>query len=803
MAGSVSRKLSNSFEGALAGGGDPATSPLYVFGPFLKLIVVAGVAEVTFGASIWLVILTVAVVSAMYRLVMQWVTDGSGGSGLTEEEFGGWAVKINASITFIEYTLTFLVSVAALVTFIADRVPALNSPIVPGITGRLLVAVALSILTGWLVNLGPKVAARTFGPATLAVLALLWTMIIATILKMGLHLPPLHLEAFTPKYLPYTLGGYARILALMTGIEVFANLVAAYEGTPQEKARKAFGSLLIIMGSTGLTMLIVGPAIYKVADPLNEQVSVFTQTMDYLLPDPLPYIGTLIGVVVLLSASAASAQGIQNLSLGLKDRHYVPAVFGARNKYGVPPLPVWTEVGVVSLLFIAFGTREETYLSLYAAGVFILLSMTSWAVMKRLWRHLRGKFDLSHLLTLIGSFIAAILTTIATLIIFGERLKEGAWIYFILIPLIYAILTYFRNKLGAPSPLKERLGKLEEGSWLIDGEPVAAAVAVSAGAAKVAPPEEKPAPTPIPTPPWAQEKPEIQRILVPLYGSPRAEQALDFAKAIAKTFGAHITLLAVLRSKAAREQIPPELEPLRREKEAYLGGIAKALQKEGITADYRVEVGPIVETIDRVATNEGVDLLAMTTQSRNPIHYWMLGSKASKILQRVNIPMLVIHPKEGEKPQPRFERILVALDGSEYSERVLAYVLALAPKFKSTVTLVSVPEIPDPALYGSTADLVAQLRAQAERETHDYLERVATVLRAHGLQVNVVVAGGGDIPSQAIISTAEHINADLITMATHGRGGLDRILIGSTTERVIQGTDRPLFLLPIPEERRW
>ncbi|MCB0120362.1 MAG: hypothetical protein KDD72_15115, partial [Anaerolineales bacterium] len=86
MAHNISHKLKNSFEGALAGGGDPATSPLYVFGPFLKLIVVAGVAQITFGASIWLAVITIAVVSAMYRLVMQWVTDGSGGSGLSEEE---------------------------------------------------------------------------------------------------------------------------------------------------------------------------------------------------------------------------------------------------------------------------------------------------------------------------------------------------------------------------------------------------------------------------------------------------------------------------------------------------------------------------------------------------------------------------------------------------------------------------------------------------------------------------------------------------------------------------------------------
>ena len=77
----ISHRLSNSFEGALAGGGDPATSPLYVFGPFLQLIVVAGVAQITFGASVWLVVLTVAVVSSMYRQVIRWVTDGTGGSG--------------------------------------------------------------------------------------------------------------------------------------------------------------------------------------------------------------------------------------------------------------------------------------------------------------------------------------------------------------------------------------------------------------------------------------------------------------------------------------------------------------------------------------------------------------------------------------------------------------------------------------------------------------------------------------------------------------------------------------------------
>ena len=325
----VSHKLKNSFEGALAGGGDPATSPLYVFGPFLKLIVVAGVAQVTFGASLWLVVITIAVVSAMYRLVMQWVTDGSGGSGLSEEEFGGWAVKVNAAITFIEYTLTFLVSMAAMVTFIGDRIPVLSKSLLglSFLTYRTFVAIALSVLTGWLVNRGPKMAARTFGPATAGVLILLWIMVIATIVKHGLHLPDFNFDAFRIQYLHITLGGYVRILAVMTGVEVFANLVAAYDGTPSQKSNKAFYSLLIIMGTTAITMLVVGPVIFEISDPLNTHVSVFTQTMDHLLPQPLPYIGTLVGIAVLMSASAAERARVAESGFWVKGTQISAANF--------------------------------------------------------------------------------------------------------------------------------------------------------------------------------------------------------------------------------------------------------------------------------------------------------------------------------------------------------------------------------------------------------------------------------------------------------------------------------------------
>ena len=442
----------------MAVGGDPATSPLYVFGPFLRLIVPAGVASVTFGPSVWLAVLTVSVVSLTYRLVLTWVTDGTGGSGLSEEEFGRWASKVNASITFIEYSLTFLVSMAALVTFLVDRFPVIEDDLL-GVQLRLPVALILSLLTGLVVLRGPRIAALAFGPATAGVLFLLWLMMGATIYRFGFTLPSFDFTAFHSDYLGFTLGGYARILALMTGIEVFANLVSAYEGDEAERSRKAFRSLMIVMGSTAATMLIVGPAILELSDPARTDVSVFTQTMDALLPVPLAYLGTGIGMAVLLSACATALQGIAHLAHGLTHRRYLPGWLGQTNRHGIAARMVWIELVVIAVSFTLFGTEEESYLAVYAAGVFVLLSMTAWAAGSRLWRTLRRSRSGRDASQLAAVLTAAVLTSLATVVIFVERFHDGAWLYLALVPCLYFGMTRAQASLGAPSAEEDYLGR--------------------------------------------------------------------------------------------------------------------------------------------------------------------------------------------------------------------------------------------------------------------------------------------------------------------------------------------------------
>ncbi|MGE3623014.1 MAG: universal stress protein [Bdellovibrionales bacterium] len=766
----ISKRLSNSLEGALAGGGDPATSPLYVFGPFLKLIVIAGVAQVTFGASVWMAVFSVIVVSAMYRQVMRWVSDGSGGSGLSEEEFGSWAVKITAGITVVEYVLTYLVSMAALVTFIADRFSLLNMQF-HGVPYRAILAVALCLFSCWIVNLGPKISARAFGPATAAVLLLLWGMVIAAIFKTGFQLPDFNFQAFslaevnytagdgaqvTTSYLSLTFGGYARILALMTGIEIFANLVAAYDGTPAERGKKAFGSLMIIMGTTVATMLIVGPAILAHSDPMNEHVSVFTQTMDFLFPPWLSYAGTMIGVVVLLSACAAAAQAIQNLALGLRYRHYVPARLGQRNKHDVADRPVWIMAAVCSVCFLLFGTKEDTYLALYAAGVFILLSMTGWAASKRLVRELRAELTKSKIMSLAGTVVAATLTTFATMVIFEERFYEGAWSYLVLIPVFYAIFTYYRQYLGPPPSVEDRLGRIVAGQGFTPQDVL----------------RKKS------TDPYFKnyDHTSFRKALVTLDGATLSDQLLPLMCFLSVAKGATVELLLINndRNRTRDDQI------------AYVQALSDKFAQAGLPANFKIVQGDAGLHIVRRATMTNADLIVATTAGNTATGKVISNNVVEEVIRKTLIPTLIIGAG-GNIPGPfeKFNRILVAMDGSEASESVLLYIRTLARGKGSSVTLLFVPEGSESENFRQTIQL--------------YFDRIAMQLKKEGINAAVSITGSG--AARTILALAEADKIDLIMMASHGRGGINRsrIHLGSVTEKVMQETPCPMFVVPLTQ----
>ena len=633
-------------------------------------------------------------------------------------------------------------------------------------------------------------AARTFGPATGGVLLLLWVMIITTIIKYGFHLPDFNLQAFSPENLHYTLGGYVRILAVMTGVEVFANMVAAYDGTKSQKGTKAFNSLLIIMGTTAATMLIVGPVIKNVADPLIEDVSVFTQTMDVLLPAPLPYFGTLVGIAVLMSASAAAAQGLQNLSLGLSERRYVPPFFGRRNEYQVADKPVWLQVFIVGFIFLLFGTHEETYLAIYAAGVFVLLSMTGWAVTKRLLRNARKNFDWGTALLILGTIIAAILTSGATIIIFVERFLEGAWTYFIFIPLLYIIFGYTRKQMGAPSAALDYLGRLDASNLAGFGfgqlNPASGAVTAKPDS----PDDLRWEPAPIAESKWRRQEFNLDKVAILLDGSDYAAQALPWAKMYCQKTGAHLTILSSIKGDL------DEFEEKFEERKKYLEDVQNKLRTEDLDADIVLRSGFIADATQLLVHEKQIDLVITSTRGKSGKLNWTSGGVSQKLIQKINQPILLVQTsEEGNATPPKLERILVPLDGSIFSERVLPYARSLAQIFDAELILLTVPAVPEPEDYSAPSELIEDIRRKAEMEIENFLDAVARSLSESGIRVRTIVAG--TLPARTIVNVGRDENVDLIMSTSRGRGGFELLMLGSEAQRIVEQSEKNVFMIPI------
>ena len=152
-----------------------------------------------------------------------------------------------------------------------------------------------------------------------------------------------------------------------------------------------------------------------------------------------------------------------------------------------------------------------------------------------------------------------------------------------------------------------------------------------------------------------------------------------------------------------------------------------------------------------------------------------------------------------------YDRILVALDGSERAERVLPHVEALAEKFGSTVILLEATTPEEAFIAASTSDpLIVPTGdptpiVEAERqEATAYLQGLESRLRRKGLAVESESrqADADDL----IVQRATELGADLIALTTHGRGGLGRLVFGSVADAVLRHATCPVLLVRVGDE---
>lgn len=302
----------------------------------------------------------------------------------------------------------------------------------------------------------------------------------------------------------------------------------------------------------------------------------------------------------------------------------------------------------------------------------------------------------------------------------------------------------------------------------------------------------------------------FRSILVPLDGSPSAEFAVPVAQGIARRTngGVHLVHVHVPLSVAGamRTATVPfysewEVEAKGQE-EDYLTAFRQRLTGlPDVSLDHRVEEGSVVETLVRCAAETHADLIVMTTHGRGPLARAWLGSVADGVARRSSIPVLLLRPTADPEPMGEhlFRNTLITLDGSPLAEQILPHATALGALAGGRFTLARVVSPMVVTGYAPTPEgMLTESAHGPELETliadaEEYLARAAAPLRERGLSVETQVVVELQ-PAVGILDFARENAADLIAMATHGRTGFSRLVLGSVADKVLRGTTAPVLL---------
>jgi nucleotide-binding universal stress UspA family protein len=295
-------------------------------------------------------------------------------------------------------------------------------------------------------------------------------------------------------------------------------------------------------------------------------------------------------------------------------------------------------------------------------------------------------------------------------------------------------------------------------------------------------------------------------IMVPTDGSGFDREAIRVALRVAEQTDAKVQLVRVLTTgslfelAAGTEGIPVAAEVVLSERDKAMSELyalaaeCRAMSKAVVTVD--LHAGPIAEVLEGYASRHGVDLIVISTHGRSGIARLSLGSVTDSLIRHTTIPVLVVKPPTSylnPRVSEAFKRIIVPLDGSVLAEQILPRVVALAKLEDAEITLLNVL-IPQSHSQKETADPSLPWWDKDISVAKKYLFHIAGGLRRNGVAVTTDIVIGENV-ANAIGDFAARERADLIAIATHGRGGLARMLRGSVASAVMHSARTSMLVL--------
>jgi len=297
---------------------------------------------------------------------------------------------------------------------------------------------------------------------------------------------------------------------------------------------------------------------------------------------------------------------------------------------------------------------------------------------------------------------------------------------------------------------------------------------------------------------------EITRILCPIDFSEHSRRALTHAVALAKWYDSTITVLHVFSVVRATAYVPESrmveflvlTEADRKRLVLEVQQFVDAGGHPDVPIEIVVREGDTTGEILGQASALPADLLVLGTHGRSGFRRLLLGSVTEKVLHLASCPVLSV-PRgvEGAVPAPPvvFKRILCAVDFSDCSLKGLNYALSVAQEADAHLLVVHVMELPHELAepLGFAQLNLDAYRTGYEQESLARLnDAIPETVRAYCRVETQVLAGR---PYRQILDAAEAQRSELIVMGIHGRGAVDLMLFGSTTQHVVRQASCPVL----------
>jgi len=301
----------------------------------------------------------------------------------------------------------------------------------------------------------------------------------------------------------------------------------------------------------------------------------------------------------------------------------------------------------------------------------------------------------------------------------------------------------------------------------------------------------------------------IQKILVPVDFSAPSKTAVNYGLSLALEYNARLVLAhIVFPFTTLVYTFPTESFVFEKEQVEYaksrMTGLVPAEHSVRVDFETIVKVGELRSELLAIVDDEQIDLIVMGTHGRNAFNRFLLGSLTERMLRRVRVPIMTVSHLDPAKalhnagPIP-LGHILYATDLSDRAEAGLTFSIELARKTAARLTVLHVLKAVE-AIYGGLeigfpAGKIDQLREEALAR----LTGSVSVQPCEHVRVTPVMREGDT--TREILAYCDERSVDLIVMNLHGKGFIERAILGSTAERVIRSAHVPVLSIPAPADK--